>query len=176
MPNPETRETQPVSESTESFGDILSQFQKSHSRKTEGSKQLQGTVIAVNAESVFFDIGYKSEGILPLSALQAETLKTGDKALVTVKGRDLDGYYELSLFKVERPMDWSALEKALADKTSVLGTVTGVIKGGFSVDVGVRAFMPASRSGVRSVRDGDFVAPWHALGSTSPKNHKLKRL
>ena len=153
MPNPETRETQPVSESTESFGDILSQFQKSHSRKTEGSKQLQGTVIAVNAESVFFDIGYKSEGILPLSALQAETLKTGDKALVTVKGRDLDGYYELSLFKVERPMDWSALEKALADKTSVLGTVTGVIKGGFSVDVGVRAFMPASRSGVRDAAD-----------------------
>ena len=153
MPNPETPETQPVSESTESFGDILSQFQKSHSRKTEGSKQLQGTVIAVNAESVFFDIGYKSEGILPLSALQAETLKTGDKALVTVKGRDLDGYYELSLFKVERPMDWSALEKALADKTSVLGTVTGVIKGGFSVDVGVRAFMPASRSGVRDAAD-----------------------
>jgi len=153
MPNPATRETQPVSESTESFGDILSQFQKSHSRKTEGSKQLQGTVIAVNAESVFFDIGYKSEGILPLSALQAETLKTGDKALVTVKGRDLDGYYELSLFKVERPMDWSALEKALADKTSVLGTVTGVIKGGFSVDVGVRAFMPASRSGVRDAAD-----------------------
>src|SRR5580692_11993503 len=153
MPNPETRETQPVSESTESFGDILSQFQKSHSRKTEGSKQLQGTVIAVNAESVFFDIGYKSEGILPLSALQAETLKTGDKALVTVKGRDLDGYYELSLFKVERPMDWSALEKAFADKTSVLGTVTGVIKGGFSVDVGVRAFMPASRSGVREAAD-----------------------
>ena len=153
MPNPETPETQPVSESTESFGDILSQFQKSHSRKTEGSKQLQGTVIAVNAESVFFDIGYKSEGILPLSALQAETLKTGDKALVTVKGRDLDGYYELSLFKVDRPMDWSALEKAFADKTSVLGTVTGVIKGGFSVDVGVRAFMPASRSGVRDAAD-----------------------
>ena len=153
MPNPETPETQPVTESTESFGDILSHFQKSHSRKTEGSKQLQGTVIAVNAESVFFDIGYKSEGILPLSALQAETLKTGDKALVTVKGRDLDGYYELSLFKVERPMDWSALEKALADKTSVLGTVTGVIKGGFSVDVGVRAFMPASRSGVRDAAD-----------------------
>src|SRR6202045_4726234 len=153
MPNPETRETQPVSESTESFGDILSQFQKSHSRKTEGSKQLQGTVIAVNAESVFFDIGYKSEGILPLSALQAETLKTGDKALVTVKGRDLDGYYELSLFKIAQPRDWSSLERAFADKTSVLGTVTGVIKGGFSVDVGVRAFMPASRSGVRDAAD-----------------------
>ncbi|HEY6372882.1 MAG TPA: 30S ribosomal protein S1 [Candidatus Sulfotelmatobacter sp.] len=153
MSNPETPETQPAVESTESFGDILSQYTKSHSRKTEGSKQLQATVIAVNAESVFFDIGYKSEGILPLTALQGETIKPGDKCLVTVKGRDLDGYYELSRFKVERPMDWSALEKAFADKTTVLGTVTGVIKGGFSVDVGVRAFMPASRSGVREAAE-----------------------
>jgi len=144
-----TPETQPAAESAESFGDILSQFQKSHSRKTEGSRQLQATVIAVNAESVFFDIGYKSEGILPLAALQGETLKPGDKCLVTVKGRDLDGYYELSRLKVERPMDWTGLEKAFADKTTVLGTVTSVIKGGFNVDVGVRAFMPGSRSGVR---------------------------
>jgi small subunit ribosomal protein S1 len=151
--NPRTPETQPAVETTESFGDILSQYQKSHSRKTEGSRQLQATVIAVNAESVFFDIGYKSEGILPLTALRGEALKPGDKALVTVKGRDLDGYYELSMFKVERPMDWSALEKAFADKSSVLGTVTAVVKGGFSVDVGVRAFMPASRSGVRDAAE-----------------------
>src|ERR1700756_2355264 len=153
MSNPEKSDTQIVPESTESFGDILSQFQKIHSRKTEGSRQLQATVIAVNAESVFFDIGYKSEGILPLAALQGETLKPGDKCLVTVKGRDLDGYYELSRFKVERPMDWTGLEKAFADKTTVLGTVTGVIKGGFSVDVGVRGFMPASRSGVRDAAE-----------------------
>ncbi len=153
MSNPETPEIQPVTESSENFGDILSQYQKSHSRKAAGGKQLEATVIAVTAESVFFDIGFKSEGILPLTALQGETLKPGDKALVTVKGRDLDGYYELSRFKVERPMDWSALEKAFADKTSILGTVTAVVKGGFSVDVGVRAFMPASRSGVREAAD-----------------------
>src|SRR6476646_463070 len=146
-------QTQPAAEGTESFGEILSQFQKSHSRKTEGAKQLEATVIAVTDESVFFDIGFKSEGILPLSALQGEVLQPGDKALVTVKGRDLDGYYELSRFKVERPMDWSALEKAFAEKSAVLGTVTAVVKGGFSVDVGVRAFMPASRSGVRDAAE-----------------------
>jgi len=143
----------PETETTESFGEILSKFQKSHSHKTEDARQLEGTVISVTAESVFFDIGFKSEGILPVAALQGETLKPGDKALVTVKGRDLDGYYELSRFKVERAMDWSALEKAFADKSSVLGTVTAVVKGGFSVDVGVRAFMPASRSGVREAAD-----------------------
>lgn len=150
--NSQNAESQPA-DSTQSFGDILSQFQKSHSHRAEGSKQLEGTVIAVTDEAVFFDIGYKSEGILPFTALQGETLKPGDKALVTVKGRDLDGYYELSRFKVERPMDWSALEKAFAGKSPVLGTVTATVKGGFSVDVGVRAFMPASRSGVREASE-----------------------
>ena len=149
----EATETQPSAESTESFGEILSQFQKSHSHKTEDRRQLEGTVISVTAESVFFDIGFKSEGILPLAALQGQTLKAGDKALVTVKGRDLDGYYELSRFKVERPMDWTALEKSFAEKSAVLGTVTAVVKGGFSVDVGVRAFMPAWRSGVRDAAE-----------------------
>ena len=153
MPNPETPETQPVPESTENFGDILKQFQKSHSHKAEGGRQLLATVIAVTAESVFFDIGYKSEGILPVAALQGQTLKPGDQVQVTVKGRDADGYYELSRFKVERPMDWSALEKAFAEKSAVLGTVTAVIKGGFSVDIGVRAFMPASRGGVREAAE-----------------------
>src|SRR5579859_1638271 len=154
MPNT-TPETQPAAENTESFGDILSQYQKSSSRKTEGSKQIQATVITVSPEAVFLDIGYKSEGILPLSALQArgEAAKPGDKMLVTVKGRDLDGYYELTLFKVERPMDWTALEKAFAEKSTVVGTVSAVVKGGFSVDVGVRAFMPASRSGVRDAAE-----------------------
>ncbi len=152
IPNSQNPEPQP-SESAQSFGDILSQFQKSHSRRAQGGQQLEGTVIAVTDEAVFFDIGYKSEGILPLTALQGETLKPGDKALVTVKGRDLDGYYELSRFKVERPTDWSAFEKAFTDKSAILGTVTAVVKGGFSVDVGIRAFMPASRSGVREASE-----------------------
>src|SRR3954447_26801684 len=151
--DPNNPEIRPATESGESFGEILSQFQKSHARKKEDTRQIDATVIAVTAESVFFDIGYKSEGILPLAGLQGETLKPGDKALVTVKGRDLDGYYELSRFKVERPMDWSALEKSFADKAAILGTVTAVVKGGFSVDVGVRAFMPASRSGVREAAE-----------------------
>src|SRR5579863_2738144 len=150
-----TEATQPAVESTESFGEILSQFQKSHSHKAEDRRQLEGTVISVTADSVFFDIGFKSEGILPLAALQGQTLQPGDKALVTVKGRDLDGYYELSRCKVERPMDWTALEKSFAEKSAVLGTVTAVVKGGFSVDVGVRAFMPASRSGVREAAEMD---------------------
>ncbi len=146
--SPDVTEAEPSAE-TESFGEILSQYQKSQSRKAEGGKQIQATVISVTPESVFFDIGYKSEGIFPVAALQGRALKPGDKLLVAIKGRDPDGYYELSQFKVERPTDWDALEKAFAGKAAVLGTVSAVVKGGFSVDIGVRAFMPASRSGVR---------------------------
>jgi small subunit ribosomal protein S1 len=154
MSNPITPGPHPVAESSESFEDILSQYEKTHSRKKEdGGKQLEGTVIAVSAESVFFDIGFKTEGIMPLAVFQGagEVVKPGDKMAVSVKGRDPEGYYELSRQKIAQPRDWSSLEQAFADKATIVGTVTGVIKGGFSVDVGVRAFMPASRSGVRDV-------------------------
>ncbi len=78
-------------------------------------------------------------------------VKPGDVIQVGVKGRNAEGYYELSLIKVERPKDWSSLQKAFDEKLTISGTVTGVIKGGLSVDVGMRAFMPASRSGARDV-------------------------
>jgi small subunit ribosomal protein S1 len=147
---------QPDNEPDEPFGDLLSQYERSHSRATDdGSRQLQGTVVAVTADSVLFDIGYKTEGILPLSVFQSagETVQPGDKFPVTVKGRDPEGYYELTRFKIARPKDWTALELAFAEKSSIVGTVTAQIKGGFSVDVGVRAFMPASRSGVRDATE-----------------------
>jgi small subunit ribosomal protein S1 len=156
MSNPNNPESQPTPEADESFGDLLSQFEKSHSRKSEvGGKQLTGTVIAVSAESIFLDIGYKSEGILPLAPFQSagEEVKPGDTFQVSVKGRDTDGYYELSRFKTALPKDWSALEKAFAEKTAIMGTVSGVVKGGFNVDVGVRAFMPASRSGTHDAAE-----------------------
>jgi len=76
-------------------------------------------------------------------------VKSGDKIVVSIKGRDPGGYYELTRGKIERPKDWASLQKAFAEKTTIVGTVTGVVKGGLSVDVGVRAFLPASRSGAR---------------------------
>jgi small subunit ribosomal protein S1 len=155
IPKPEIT-SESAAEPEESFGDMLSQYEKSHSRKREdGGKQLVGTVIAVSGESIFLDIGFKSEGILPTSALQSagDTVKPGDKVPVSVTGRDPEGYYQLTRAKVSRPKDWSALEKAFADKATIVGTVTGVIKGGLSVDVGVRAFMPASRSGAHDAAE-----------------------
>src|SRR5215471_12976954 len=151
-------ESQTANESGESFGDILSQYEQSHTHRTEtdeGRKALEGAVVAITGESVFLDIGFKTEGILPLAVFTSagETVKRGDTVAVSIKGRDDEGYYELSRLKVERPKDWTAFEKAFADKVPILGTVTAVVKGGLSVDVGVRAFMPASRSGARDAAE-----------------------
>src|SRR3954464_12104103 len=106
---------QPDNDSNESFTDLLSQYERSHARVSDvADRQLQGTVVAVTADSVLLDIGYKTEGILPLSAFQSTELpvKPGDKFPVTIKGRDPEGYYELTRFKVARPKDWTALERA----------------------------------------------------------------
>ncbi|HEY2015943.1 MAG TPA: 30S ribosomal protein S1 [Bryobacteraceae bacterium] len=149
-------DSQPNNEPNESFGDILSQYEQAHShRPEEGGKGLEGTVIAVSGESVFLDIGYKTEGIIPLAEFQktGDPVKPGDKLPVSIKGRDPEGYYELSRIKVERPKDWSSLEKAFADKAAIAGVITAVVKGGVSVDVGVRAFMPASRSGAKDAAE-----------------------
>ncbi len=142
-------------ESGESFDAIFSEYEQSHARTSEGGRQIEGTVVAVSVDSVFVDIGYKTEGVLPLAPFQSanEAVKPGDKLLVAVKGRNLEGYYELSRFKVEQPRDWASLERAFEDKAPIAGTVTGMVKGGVSVDVGVRAFMPASRSGTRDAAE-----------------------
>lgn len=153
--NSSTPEPTPASEPAESFKDIFSEYEQSHSRKKEPAAQgREGTVIAVTADSIVLDIGFKTEGVLPLTAFPADKPpKPGDKVQVTIKGRDPEGYYELTRGKVERPTDWASLEKAFAEKSTIMGTVTGVVKGGLSVDIGVRAFMPASRSGTRDASE-----------------------
>jgi small subunit ribosomal protein S1 len=164
MANPSTLDKDPAARSgspstndpAESFGDILSQYEQSHSHKPdEGGKGLEGTVIAISGDSVFLDIGYKIEGTIPVAEFQAanEAVKPGDKMPVSIKGRGPEGYYELSRIKVDRPKDWSSLEKAFADKAAIAGVITAVVKGGVSVDVGVRAFMPASRSGAKDAAE-----------------------
>jgi small subunit ribosomal protein S1 len=155
IPAPEPQaEPTPNTDATESFGALLSQFEQSH-KADAGAKQLEGIVVSLDAESVFLDIGYKVEGVLPRSAFKenAEGVKPGDKFPVSVKGRNEERYYILSLSRVSQPKDWASLETAFAEKAAIVGTVTAVVKGGLSVDVGVRAFMPASRSGVRDAAE-----------------------
>jgi small subunit ribosomal protein S1 len=154
MPDTNTPDPLSSNEANESFENILSQFEREHATKREeGSRE--ATVISVSADSVVLDIGFKTEGILPLSEFGNDpgAVKPGDKLQVTIKSREPGGYYLLARGKAVRPTDWAALEKAFAEKTTIVGTVMEVIKGGLSVDVGVRAFMPASRSGARDAAE-----------------------
>jgi small subunit ribosomal protein S1 len=138
-----------------SFGEILSEFEESHRRG--GGESRQGRVVTVSGDTVFVDVGLKTEGVISLDEFHAASgspgINPGDEVMVSIRGRNEEGYYQLSMIKVERPKDWSGLEKAFAEKRAVAGVVTGLVRGGFSVDVGVRAFMPASRSGVKAQAD-----------------------
>ena len=152
MSNQTTPEPHRETRSNESFGDILKQFERNQStQKSEGWRE--ATVISVTADSVVLDVGFKTEGVLSIGELRGEAVQPGDKLKVAIKGRDPEGYYLLTRAKISRPTDWDAFEKAFKEKSTILGTVTGVVKGGVSVDVGVRAFMPASRSGVQDAAD-----------------------
>lgn len=139
----------PAEEST--FGDILNQYDQEH--KTEPGQSLPGTVVSVSAEAIIVDIGRKMEGQLnpaPFTDAAGKiVLSKGDAVQVVVTGRNPEGYYELSALKVKRPVDWTGFKKAFEEKAIVAGTVTEIVKGGLRVDMGVRAFLPASRSGAR---------------------------
>ena len=139
-----------------SVADILSQFEQEHRDPSPG-ETLNGTVVTVTAEAVIVDIGRKMEGIIPVQSLRdagrQDPPQPGDHITVSVSGRSPEGYYELSMLRVERPKDWSALQAAFDEKRTIAGVVAETVKGGLRVDIGVRAFMPASRSGVRDVAD-----------------------
>ncbi len=135
-----------------SFADILSSFEQQQHSESPGGATVSGTIVSVGPESLLVNVGRKIEGSLALSRWrETETgePQPGAHVSVTVGPRNEEGYYELSTLKVERPRDWSGLQTAFAEKHTIVGNVVEQVKGGFRVDIGVRAFMPASRSGVR---------------------------
>src|ERR1700679_789334 len=119
---PSTSENEPITsaEPQESFGALLSKFEQSH-KAEGGAKQLEGTVVSLDAESVFLDIGFKVEGLLPRTAFanNADDVKRGDTFPVSVKGRNEERYYVLSLTKVSQPKDWASLEEAFTQKSAI---------------------------------------------------------
>jgi small subunit ribosomal protein S1 len=150
-------EDQPSASGETSFGDILEQFEQEHRVPASGEREpvhvIDGTVISVTPDGVFVDIGRKHEGILALDQVKDAPgeirLKPGDQLKVTSGPLDENGYHRLSTIRIVVPKDWSGLQRAFDEKLVITGTVEEVIKGGLRVDVGVRAFVPASRSGAR---------------------------
>ncbi len=146
-----------VSPADASFAELLSEFEQQHRPSRAPGQALQGTVVAVTPDLILVDIGRKMEGVLAPDDFRAPSgeiaVKPGDVLAVSITGLNSEGYYALSKVKVERPKDWSSLERAFAEKRVVGGVVIETIKGGLRVDVGVRAFLPASRSGARDLAE-----------------------
>ena len=135
-----------------SFGDVLREFEAAQSGPEGHDAALEGTVVSVSDEAIVVDVGRKMEGILrPGTPGLPPDLAPGSAVRVNITGRTDDGYYTLSTLKVEQPRDFTALQNAFDQKHLVAGTVVEQVKGGLRVDVGVPAFLPASRSGIREL-------------------------
>jgi small subunit ribosomal protein S1 len=141
-----------LEESEQSFSEL---FEKSIKELNVGDV-VEGTIVQINPDSVVVDVGYKSEGIIPLSELADEngqvTVEIGDKIDVLFEKRENEnGLIGLSKEKADRQKIWNGLE----EDAVVAGRITSRIKGGLSVDIGVPAFLPGSQVDLRPVRNLD---------------------
>jgi small subunit ribosomal protein S1 len=124
---------------------------------------VHGTVVRVDKDEVLVDIGYKSEGVIPVAELSirrsvnpADEVSLGDEidALVLTK-EDAEGRLILSKKRARFEMAWKAIEQAAESGDPVNGRVIEVVKGGLILDLGVRGFLPASLVDIRRVQDLD---------------------
>ena len=142
---------------TESFADLFEQSLTN--TQLQPGTIVQGTVVAISADSVVVNAGLKSEGVIPRSQFigldgQLE-VAVGDTVAVALEAVE-DGYgvTRLSREKAKRFAAWDYLEKAFEAGDTVKGIINGKVKGGFTVELDtVRAFLPGSLVDVRPVRD-----------------------
>jgi small subunit ribosomal protein S1 len=145
----------------EEYARLLDVYDSSFRNIAEG-EVVKGTVLKVTTTGVVVDVGYKSEGIIPIGEFLDEsgqvTVEAGDIVDVLLeRTEDREGYVVLSREKAEKMKIWDEVEKAYADRKVVIGRVIERIKGGLAVDIGVRAFLPGSQIDVRPVRNLDAL-------------------
>ncbi|HXE65304.1 MAG TPA: 30S ribosomal protein S1 [Bryobacteraceae bacterium] len=132
----------------------------SHLAPPSRHEVIEGRVLKIRGADVFIDFGSKSDGVTPLSEFQDyagnTTVKPGDIVEVMVEGGyTAEGYVQLSHEKASRVKVWDNLERALNEELIISGRVLGRVKGGLSVDIGIRAFMPGSQVDPRPIRNID---------------------
>jgi len=147
--------------SEEDFQDLLKAYEGRTQTFSEG-EVIKGRVIAVSGGGVIVDVGFKSEGIIPVEQFHDESgrcsVKMGDMVDVFLEQtEDHEGHVVLSREKAERMKIWDEIERAYRDGTVVKGRVIERIKGGLAVDIGVRAFLPGSQIDLRPVRNLDSL-------------------
>ena len=149
----------PKGEEEENYEQLLDQYV---ARKFAEGEVMKGTVLKLTDTDVVVDIGYKSEGVIPVTqfidATGHLTIKVGDVIDVLLEDtEDGDGHIVLSKEKAEKVRVWEEVEKAYNENTIIRGRVIERIKGGLSVDIGVRAFLPGSQIDVRPVKNLDSL-------------------
>ena len=126
-------------------------------RHLEEGEIVKGRVVEITGSEVVVDVGYKSEGLIPLAEFtdSAGELKVNVDDEVEVlleKTEDVEGHVLLSKSKAERMRVWQEIEKAYKEGTVIYGRVIDRIKGGLTVDVGLRAFLPGSLVDIKPVK------------------------
>src|SRR6478609_379743 len=162
MPNETIDTSEPGVWTTGPDGEPVPDYDASFPTINEG-EVVHGTVVRVDKDEVLVDIGYKSEGVIPVSELSirrsvnpADEVSVGEEidALVMQK-EDTEGRLILSKKRARFELAWKAIEAAAESGQAVTGKVIEVVKGGLILDLGVRGFLPASLVDIRRVQDLD---------------------
>jgi small subunit ribosomal protein S1 len=140
--------------SGESFAEL---FEK-ESRALKEGQVVKGTILEIGSEQVQVDVGFKSEGMVPIWEFMDDDgtvlVKVGDKVEVLVEdAEDSDGLVVLSKEKADRLKIWDEISKAYQADEPVEGAIVARVKGGLSVDIGVKAFLPGSQVDLRPIRN-----------------------
>jgi small subunit ribosomal protein S1 len=146
---------------------LMDMYEESFKRFQEG-EVVVGKIISVDKDYVLVDIGYKSEGQIRIREFIDEdgniTAKEGDTVEVMVEWWDEDDeVVVLSKEKAAKVKVWEDIKKAYDDNGIITGTIESRVKGGFSVDIGVQAFLPGSQADLRPIRNLDEM-----VGQTLP--------
>ena len=136
-------------------------FDSSESKEFKPGQVVEGTILKITDDCVVVDIDYKSEGVIPLSEFrqfdkEAKVLEVGQKVEVYIEQiEDKNGVIVLSKGKANIQKAWQDILRSKDKDETIQGKIIAVVKGGFSVDIGIKAFLPASQMDVRPVRKLD---------------------
>ncbi len=143
----------------DSMESVMDMYEESFKRFAEG-EVVTGRIISIDKDQVLIDIGYKSEGQVRIQEFLDEkgniTAKVGDAIEVMVEWwDDEDERVLLSKDKASNIKIWESIKTSYDEEGTVKGTITNRVKGGFSVDIGVPAFLPGSQADLRPIRNLD---------------------
>src|SRR5215210_5414568 len=141
----------------EEYRRLLELYDESMRNLTEG-EIVPGRIIGITSNSVIVDVGYKSEGLIPIEEFTDRggelSVKVGEEVDVLLeKTEDQEGHVLLSYTKALRMRRWTEVERAYKEGRVIKGRVTDRIKGGLTVDVGLRAFLPGSLVDIKPVKN-----------------------